>query len=346
MTKIVCSTSKHSVGCTFLDWSINYLKGETKFFNRNLGWLDLTNNPINSRNAHGHRKNHPDGFDKTCEYVNFLQKNSDFASLYPSPMLLFNAATKLNQSMLNLDNDAWEKLIKFQDQDYNQMLHWLDKQGAKIVFVSANKSLPLYINCQIRSTERVLHSNREPASDDEVRQSRDIVFFQRSVKQWEELELKNIWDTRERLALDTRPFQFREENVDLSINHFWIDCYELWFNGDKKVPEILDWLEIKIDTNRLSQWLLVYHKWRDLQSKTLSFQHTHQHIVDSIINGWSYPIDLTFDQEVVIQHCLIYQHNLNLKTWQLTKFPSNTKDLHALLEPNIHPVENIYQHTK
>jgi hypothetical protein len=70
----------------------------------------------------------------------------------------------------------------------------------------------------------------------------------------------------------------------------------------------------------------------------LEFCYNYKHIVDSVVNNWYYQIDLTFEQEVVIQHCLIYQHNLNLKTWELTKFPSNTQDLHKLLEPNIHPI--------
>ena len=40
---------------------------------------------------------------------------------------------------------------------------------------------------------------------------------------------------------------------------------------------------------------------------------------------------------------LIYKYGLNLKTWQLEKFPNNTKQLHELLEENIHPIEKIYE---
>ena len=60
--------------------------------------------------------------------------------------------------------------------------------------------------------------------------------------------------------------------------------------------------------------------------------------MDAIVNNWHYEIDLTFEQEVIVQHCLIYQHGLNLKTWQLEQFPRNTRDLHRLLEPNTHTV--------
>jgi hypothetical protein len=342
MTELVCCTSKNSVGCTFLDWSINYLKGASKFFNRKLGWIDLVSDPLNSTNAHSHRKNHPNGFLETCEYVDFMQKNLDFATLYPFPISFYSAASVLNQSLINIDKNAWQEVVRYRDHDYNQMLHWLEKQGAKIVFVSTSKSLPLYVTSEFRSLERLIHHNNKPTSIEEVRQSNDIVFFQDSVNEWSNLGLTNVWDTRERLALSTRPFDVLEENVDFAIQHYWIDSQELWFNGDKKIPEILDWLEIKINPLKFDQWLSVYHKWRNLQSNTLSFQVNYLHIIEAIVNGWSYPIDLTFDQEVVIQHCLIYQHGLNLKTWNLTKFPNNTKDLHCLLEPNIHPVEKIY----
>lgn len=346
MTELVCCTSKYSVGCTFLDWSINYLKGESKFFNRTLGWIDLVDDPVDLLNAHGHRKNHPGGFLETCEYVEFIQKNSDFASLYPCPLLFYSAATALNQSLINIDDTAWKKVVDYRNHDYNQLLQWLDQQGAKIIFVSANKTLPLYVNSEIRATKVALHHNNTPESIDEIRQGIDLVFFQDSVNRWKEMGLDNVWDVRERLALDIRPFNPIEEEVDFSINHYWVDCQELWFNGDKKIPEILDWLKIKIDPLRLDQWLYVYHKWRNLQLNTLSFQIKCDHIVKCIVNNWSHPINLTFNQEVIIQHCLIYQYNLNLKTWNLNKFPNNTKDLHFLLEENIHPVENIYQQRK
>ena len=63
-------------------------------------------------------------------------------------------------------------------------------------------------------------------------------------------------------------------------------------------------------------------------------------IINYIIEGYELNLDkfnLDLVQEAAIQHELIYKHNLNLKTWQLTKF-TNTRQLHNLLEPNIHPL--------
>jgi hypothetical protein len=49
-----------------------------------------------------------------------------------------------------------------------------------------------------------------------------------------------------------------------------------------------------------------------------------------------------FYQEAIIQHIMIYKYGMNFKLWQLEKFPDNTQDLHKLLEPNIHKVDNLY----
>lgn len=342
MTKLVCSTSKYSVGCTFLDWSINYLHGKSKFLNRKHGWLDVVDDPVDVSTAHKHQKNHPNGLNQTMEYVDFLQKNSDFATLYPVSLTADVAANIIDQPLLNTNDSAWQKILDYADQDYNQMLHWLDNKDAKIIYVSTNKSLPLYVNCEFRSIDRAMHTDKKPASVTDIREGKNQVFFQKSIDTWKMLDLDTTWDRRERMALDLRPFEMLNENVDFSFDHYWIDCVDMWFNGDKKIIEIMSWLDIKIDTSKHDQWLRVYHKWRHIQAQSMKFQLEFNHIIECIVKGWSYPIDLTFDQEIAVQHYLIYKHNLNLKTWLLEKFPNNTKHLHLLLEPNIHTVEKLY----
>ena len=342
MSKLVCSTSWHSVGCTFLDWSINYLSGQDKILNQRLGWIDLVDNPVEKINAHGHKKNHPSGLEQTTNCVNFLQQHSEFATMYPIPLSPNKAATELGKNISNIDQEDWIKISDYTNVEYNQMLHWLDDQKAKIIVVATDKTSPLYITANIRSHDLLFHVEKTPESVQEIRDSKDHVFFKDSVSTWGRLGLINLWDVRERLALDSRPFHITSELLNLSFNHFWIDSRDLWFNGNKKITEILNWADIDIDQSRVNQWTEVYKQWQSIQISSLEFQFNYQHMVDCVVNGWSYPINLTFDQEVVIQHCLIYQHNLNLKTWQLEKFPSNTNQLHELLESNIHPVAKIY----
>jgi hypothetical protein len=95
-------------------------------------------------------------------------------------------------------------------------------------------------------------------------------------------------------------------------------------------------LKFDLDTSKLESWQQIYKKWQQPQLDSLEFMFNCQRIVNSIVNNHWLEIDLTFEQEVVIQHCLIYHHGLNLKTWMLEKFPNNTQELHKLLEPNIH----------
>ena len=316
--------------------SINFLSGQTKYLHRMQGWSKLTDNPLTKSNAHSHRKNHPSGFDDIKEYINFLRKNTDFTTLYPIPLHIDSAAKKLGINLINVSSDDWKKVNQYIINDFNETLHWLSENNAKIIFMSLNESFPLYLANQ-RGIERSFLGNLD-LSIENKRKEFESVFFQQSVKTWNDLNLTNTWDLRERLALDTRPFDFEKTKFDLSIPHFWLDSHELWFNGDKKIIEILKWLEIDIKHERFDHWIKVYSEWKLLQMKNIKFQFEYNHIVDAIINNWDFSIDLTFDQEVIIQHCLIYNHNLNLKTWQLEKFPNNTQDLHKLLEDNIHPI--------
>ena len=338
MSQLICCTSQVPVGCTFLDWSINFLAGQNKFFNYKLGWHDLTHDPITKATAHGHRKNHPNGFAETQRCVEQLQQHTDFASLYPTLQHLNQLAAEHGLSLSGISQSDWEHLYKLWYQDYCDSLHWLAAQGAKIIYVELNKSLPLYL-IQTRSNYNLM-TGRDAVDADEIRHGTDLMFFNANVNKWD--NPTTTWDWRERLALNQRPFSYEPQNIDLSFQHLWLDSQELWFNGRNKMLDILAWLEIPITQSRLPQWYKMFDQWQHLQFQAVEFQFQYQHIVNAIVNNWNYAIDLTFDQEVVIQHCLIYQHNLNLKTWQLEKFPKNTKDLHQLLEPNIHQVPQIY----
>jgi hypothetical protein len=336
MKNLICTTSVFSVGCTFLEWSINYLAGKTKYLNRKKGLIDLVKNPVDKINAHGHQKNHPSGFEETQDFTNFLQQHSDFVTMYPFLMHSDIAAQKLGLDILNINQAQWSDITNFRTQDFEEMLGWLSNRDAKIIFVSLSQDLAVYHSSNLRYTDRLFYKPKKIESVDEFRQAKDLVFFKDSCSRWNDLNLTDIWDTRERLALSTRPLELSGNQINLSMTHYWLDSRELWHNGVNKIKDIMSWLEIPVDHTRVDHWQQVYTKWQRVQLDCLEFQYQYKHIVEAIINGWSYPINLTFDQEVVIQHCLIYQHNLNLKTWQLEKFPNNTSELHKLLEPNIH----------
>jgi hypothetical protein len=338
MAKLVCSTSYQSIGCTFLDWSIQYLSGQTQMLNKKLGWIDVSSDPLNSTNAHGHIKNHPDGLVKSQSCAKYLLEHADFATMYPHPLYVSTAAGKLGKDILNMNQSDWQQITEYCHTDYNQMLSSLSAQGAKIIFVRMNKNMPLYHLPSLRAVGKMKQNGHTPTSIEDIRNINDLLFFKDSVETWNNLDLTDIWDIRERTALNIRPFESVDDSIDSSIEHYCMDSSDWWLNGHEKILDIMSWANVVVQQNRFDHWLSVYHHWKSIQLKLLDFQFNYHHIIECILNNKECFIDLTFDQEVVIQHCLIYHHNLNLKTWQLSKFPNNTQDLHKLLEPNIHPV--------
>jgi|694.fasta_scaffold61359_8 hypothetical protein len=348
MNNIVCVTSPISVGCTFLDWSIHFLSGKNKFYStRKLDWIPLSTNPVLKTNAHGHKKNHPSGHNRAWQCINQLTtiSNTELLSFYPCVLHADLAGKELN-IFDNLDTKKQRQIHQYQQDDYAKMINSVIDSGIKVVYVSTSKHNILYTT-QTRSLERMYFLNKSATSSVENVDHIDQLFFADSIKHWEQNGLTNVWDHRERLALCTRPFDTSTLMEDLEINrtarYCHVDAQSLWYNGKNTIKKIMKFLNVTININVWDQWVDVYHNWQAMQLNILEFNINVDHIVNAIVNNWYYEIgNLTFEQEIVIQHCLIYQHGLNLKTWQLEKFPSNAQDLYKLLEPNIHPVLDIY----
>lgn len=338
---LVCVTSNSMVGCTFLDWTVHFLAGQTDFLHVRKGVIPLVFNPLDKTNAHGHIKNHPGGLIQTQNVIEILKKQNRLTSFYPFPWQLDLVAKHLKMNQATMTPTQWKTCIEYQITDYNQLLYKSHTCGAKIIFTASSEQTPLY-HLNIRTLSRMPLQAREAESVSAIKQEIDQAFFSDSIKAWNKINLTNLWDKRERQALCTRPFHNSTSQVDLCFPHYWLDSQTLWYDFDREVVKIMDWLQLPIVPERFQLWLPIYQEWQKIQIDALQFQYNCKHIVESIVNNWFYKIDLTFDQEVVVQHCLIYHYNLNLKTWRLEKFPNNTQDLHKLLEPNLHPVPDLY----
>jgi hypothetical protein len=338
MNKLVTVTSIAPIGCTFLDWSIHYLSSAEQYFIADDGWVPISDNPLSNLNAHQHLKNHPSGLAQTKQVLEKIKSTTDLVTVYPYPLHIDLAAKQANIDVLNV-NENVDLIHQILGDDYIKTLKFLYENNSKIIFLSLDESMNLYTT-EFRTLGPLLHNSDILAKNEsELRKSFDNVFYSDKESAWGTFD--NKWDLRERLALDYRPLKKWNPKMDFSLPHFWVDSREWWFNGQETIERIMDYVEIPIDSTRYDNWLKVYYQWQKIQLKNTKFAHEYKHIVDSIVNGWDYKIDLSFNQEVVIQHCLIYQHNLNLKTWQLDKFPDNTKKLHDLLESNIHPLNCV-----
>jgi hypothetical protein len=349
--KIIATSSFHSLGATFLDWSIVFLSGRNEFYHQKSNRLiDLVKNPLtnltgdsneNIINAHGHKKNHPSGLVECKNMINsFLETDYDFFTLYPLPLHFDLAAKDLKIELSELSqHDNLYNTNQHIIQDYKNLVEYLLEEDCQFIFLSGNKETSTYLLDSREIDRSFLYTGKLESVEERDSEFQNL-FFPDSKKTWQSLKLTNLWDKREQLALDTRPLEnyFSDSELQLSQTHHYINCQEWWNMGVETIKQVMDFCEVKINTTRLTNWVPVYYQWQKIQHEKLKFCYQLPHIVDSIINGWYYQIDLSFNQEVAVQHCLIYNHGLNLKTWQLNKFPDNTQKLHELLEPNIHPL--------
>ena len=335
----VCIFSGNSIGGTFLDWSIHFLSGQTHYYSsKNNQYIELSQNPINysQQNAHGHLRNHTAGADKTKQYLETCASTGLY-SLYAAPALTRRIVQKYKIEPVR-ENLT---LVKQQElKDTARLFSILAEYSSATIHLAGESFVPLYFT-SIRSIDTFMFNHEKPKSVDDKKEELDSIFFNDDVARWNNLGLTNTWDVRERRALHARPLTPMTEYC-IPYPHLRIDCREYWYNGFVVINRVMNYLNLSIQKNRVDHWKQVYDQWKQIHINAMEFAYNCDHIVSAIVNNWNYVINLTPNQEVVVQHFLIYKYGLNLKTWQLEKFPNNTQDLHKLLEPNIHTVNKIY----
>jgi hypothetical protein len=325
------------VGGTFLTWSLHYLAGHKNYFHaKTNSWTSVLDDPTNDINAHLFLPNQPTKIDQVQDMLTTLKNNdtSDFHTMY-FHNLIDDSRSANSRSAPGASHQPSAELISS-----------IIPEFKKIIVLSGGH--PLY---QCSSKFRFLirkwnDYNKRNLSNEEQLLDYVEYFFADSYKIWQEQNLNNIWDLREFLALNMRPFSIKRisVNIDLTVPHYCFNTFELYTMFDQTVDQLFDFLEIEIDSTRKSHWDDVYNKWKKIHVNRLSFAMYFNTIIDYIVNGNNMDLvrfDLDLVQEAAIQHYLIYKHNLNLKTWQLEKF-TNTNQLHNLLEPSPYTLEHTY----
>ena len=348
MSKIFCITSTESVGGTFLDWSIHYLAGETQFYNIESGWIDLTLSPLTHSSSHNHKKNHPQGLIGITSAMQLLKQvdSNNTLSVYA-----YSAAfTELTYRGLGISRniDDIEILIDNHKKDYAAMWSYCTINQIPLIFINLNSDDTLFLQTD-RSNEFQNPDTLE-IGHRAKKESQNIfldTFFRDSQTKWQGLGTNSIWDRREYIALNIRPYRVHATDkwVNFSTSHYYLDAKELWYNGKDTLINIMQYLNLTVDADRLLTWLPIYYQWQQKQLDILKFVWNVEHICDCIVNNKYYDISgyaLDLWHEAIIQHIMIYKYGSNFKAWNLEKFPNNTQDLYKLLEPNIHPVEDIY----
>lgn len=346
MNKIICTTSTTSTGCTFVDWSLHYLTNQDQYFQvHQKQWVPLSMNPVNQVNAHNHPKNSSRGDKNTRDTLDLLRSvpGDGVHSFYLFPLRVDHACDHLGIDPATLkDHTTWQRICDYRIQDYLDRIDYIQDQGIPLVFVHFD---PTAIGYQwaIRNLDTMLLHDR-PGTEEQLRAEYQQVFFNDSIDRWTAAGLINTWDIRERMALDIRPYEIvLDIEGGFSKPHKWLNCQSLWYRAEAVIPEIMEWLGLEIDPVRFEQWLPIVQQWKQLHSDIMEFHYNLEHIIEATLKGWYYEIGpLTLPQEAIIQHCLIYRHNINFKTWGLEQLPNNTQELHKLLEPNIHSITKLY----
>jgi hypothetical protein len=293
------------VGCTFVDWSIHFLAGKQQYYSFDqCKWIPLVANPLTEYNAHQHDRNHPIGLENVITTIQHAKRMPDgLYSMYP---FVTPGIMQRQQEF----SDIVESCIDHAD----------------VIFIHKDKTANWYDYVDhVRADDQIPHSINTQSHG-----------------------LKHTWDIREHLALDMRflnPDQFNiEDTADFSKLHFRASASDLWCRGVDLFQHIMRYLDLPIDPVRWKNWIPIYHEWAQKPLALMHFGDNFDDTVKCIVNGWHKELpEYTLEQEAMIQHALIYRHNLNLRTWQLEKFPRNTIELHKLLEPNIHALVHTYE---
>jgi hypothetical protein len=323
MKKIVCSLSSLNLGCTFVDWSIHFLSGKNQYYSfGKQRWIPLVSNPLTEYNAHGHDRNHPIGLENviTMTQQACSMPGPGLYSMYPfvtpgvDHIPVDHTQTDLNSKITQWKQNEFSNIV---DQCVNH---------ADVIFIHNDKTTNWYYYV------------------DHVRADNDVPYSINT----DLCGLTHTWDIRERMALDLRlldPGKCNiEDTADFSKLHFRASASDLWCRGVELFQQIMLYLDLQIDPVRWKNWIPVYHEWAQKPLSLMNFGDNFEDTVKCIMNGWHKVLpEFTLEQEAMIQHALIYRHNLNLKTWKLEKFPRNTIELHKLLEPNIHTLVHTYE---
>ena len=312
------------VGGVFLIWSVHYLAGCTQYYYSTQDqWVELTENPLTKINSHGFR---PNQIANLVNYYKTFNKLKQVDSTF-FHCLYFHAGVYLaderQEAAKHLQSSVDKGIILSLD-PHDSLYHTSETPRSGTV------------------TDRATNSKLLTDSD-EIWKDHSEYFFSESLKVWNELELTYVWDKREFIALNINNKDVLSINdiiTDYDNNFYTLKSMDLFNTFDTTVYKLFDYLELSIDLARFEKWLLVYNNWKKVHYSRLQFTWYFDTIIHNIINGKSMDLEkfnLDLMQEAAIQRALIYNYSLNLKTWQLEKF-TNTKQLHGLLEPNLHPI--------
>lgn len=311
---IVGFTSYSQLGCTFLNWSLHYLSGDTRtWYEEEKSWIDVIEDPLTSNDAHGFKKNHPmtmAEWKKTIDIFSSYDSNNNFS---------FYSCLARVKSEQTLEN-------------FNEAISYSLDKKIKLIYIGTDYSTYNIVDrCQFSTS-------RDRTSKNKIYMKNIKEFFE-TVPNLESLT-GTIGKARDFLSLCMGNINLpldREVIKDHSSHKdfLFVNCHELLTNEKECLRDLFNFLDLKIDSSRMDNWLRAHSKWKENLLPLLNFYKDLPTIVSSIINGVSHPLEqyrLDIFKEAVIQHELMKKHNDRLLISQLDQFPDDTKDLTPFLK--------------
>jgi len=299
---IVAFTSPHSGGATFLDWSWHWLKGNKKFWNHEIGWIPLIDNPLGNINAHGHKKNHPGDIESWWRFLDLAQNQM----LSPKTDVTFYPNLASVDGMM---------------EQYVQNLNLMTEKNVAVVVIKKTMLAPYVSERTGRDSEHdvrmFLSHNPDIDPGLPIRKIREAasVRLVPQAKGW----LREI----------DRAFRSLSNSV-------------LVLNDDEVLDDIESCMEkifshhnLKISPERLDHWRTIANDWHRKARQEHDFYNSElPELCDAIVKGSPLELDESktgFVRQSVIMAHLMKDHGSRLLL-PTDEFPKNTKDLHRFLK--------------
>lgn len=304
-SKLIGIIADEGVDTSLLAWAIYSLAKQEKYFYCGFDfWFDVAKNPIDEYDATGLIQVETDGVYTVSELDEKLAQ--------------FDA----------LEEDCYKILIARIPHSSDKDPEFVSKftnACEKIFLISSFNKPNLYLCKDIGTTDDLIGK-----------------FFANSVDKWE-TGVTEIWDYRELLSLNFRPFLSFDHTkaINLSVPHLPIQYDEYHTGFDRLVPHIAKFLKLKIGDEEISNVCSVYNKWRIARTEQVTWNDNFYIIVDYIVKGYSMDLsrfNLDVVREAAIMNELAYTHKLGLKAWGLKQLPADTLEIHKLLEPIVHEI--------
>lgn len=337
----------HNTGAHFVIWSTYWLSGQDHYYNLSkIHDLATPEQMISKeKNAHRHRAVAIGGAEE-------CQAACVEAASIPLPQWHVHVTANERNNLFKLCQTLFGQNLPTLSADiraqFEQNLY--ENNKTTIEFLQSSNHKLIWLEYDPRDRFNLIYNDRHPtnvfahpvASTEEAWLSYQNYYFANSAKNFGD---QFVWDRREQLALILPPCELRDYHqfLDHSRPHLRYNTDDLWHDLPSVMAEIIDYIGLEVKSDRLDRWLPAYHAW---STKHDCFFSRHlDRIVKAIVHNQymclkRFRLDLL--KEAMIQHTLIFKHDLNLKNWNLDKFPNDTQKLHHLLEPNIHKISRIY----